>query len=138
MKNALITIPLGAFFGGTLILSDAFNWYRIQEMFHFESFHMYGLIGSAIFVGGVTTFFLKKKGVKSINKRVIQTKQKEVRPFGNVIGGLLFGAGWALTGACTAPIFILIGYKWKIGLITLACAVLGALLYGIVNKKLPV
>lgn len=138
MKSTIITILLGAFFGGVLILSDAFNWYRIQEMFHFEAFHMYGLIGSAIAVGAVTTFLLKKGGIKSIHSRAIQTKQKEVRPFGNTIGGLLFGAGWALTGACTAPIFILVGYKWEIGVLTLSCAVLGALLYGIVNKKLPV
>lgn len=138
MKNTILTILLGAVFGSTLIFADAFNWYRIQEMFHFDSFHMYGLIGSAIVVAGIVTWVMKKTGLRSVKRKVIETKIKEVRPFGNSVGGLLFGAGWALTGACTAPIFILIGYQWKIGIITLIGAVVGALFYGILNKKLPV
>lgn len=138
MKNIMLTILLGAVFGGILIFADAFNWYRIQEMFHFKSFHMFGLIGSAILVGSVSVYLMKKLGVKSMNQKVIETKRKEIRPFGNSIGGLLFGAGWALTGACTAPIFIMVAYKWRIGLLTLVSAVIGALLYGIVNKKLPI
>ncbi|MDG1333666.1 MAG: YeeE/YedE thiosulfate transporter family protein [Crocinitomicaceae bacterium] len=137
MRNTVKSILLGAVFGSILIFSDAFNWYRIQEMFHFDSFHMYGLIGSAIVVAGSVTWLLKKAGVKSASKQLIQTKKKEIRPVGNSIGGLIFGAGWALTGACTAPIFILIGYQWEIGIITLAGAVIGAVLYGILNKKLP-
>jgi uncharacterized membrane protein YedE/YeeE len=136
MRNTITTILLGAIFGGVLIFSDAFNWYRIQEMFHFKSFHMFGLIGSAIFVAGVVTWVMKKAGVKSINKSTIQTKKKEIRPVGNTVGGFIFGAGWALTGACTAPVFILIGYQWQIGVVALLGALTGALLYGILNKKL--
>ena len=138
MKNGILTISLGAVFGSILVFSDAFNWYRIQEMFHFDSFHMYGVIGSAILVGGLTTLVLKKSGVKSFKGTAIRTKRKDIRPAGNSIGGLLFGAGWALTGACTAPIFILIGYQWEIGIIALLGAIVGALIYGIVNKKLPI
>lgn len=138
MKKTLITISLGALFGTVLIFADAFNWYRIQEMFHFDSFHMYGLIGSAIAVGGTLTLILKKFGIVSIEKNPISTKKKEIKPAGNTIGGLLFGAGWALTGACTAPIFILVGYKWEIGLLAFGGAIAGTLLYGILNRKLPI
>ena len=137
MKNGIITVLLGAAFGSTLIFSGAFNWYRIQEMFYFESFHMYGLIGSAIVVAGCVTWSAKKLGLRSVSGNPIRTTKKSIRPYGNSIGGLLFGAGWALTGACTAPIFILVGFQWEIGLIALSGAVFGAILYGLLNKKLP-
>lgn len=138
MKQLFITIFLGMIFGSTLIFADAFNWYRIQEMFYFESFHMYGLIGSAIFVGGISTWLLKKSKIKTIEKNEIRTTQKVLRPFGNTIGGIIFGAGWAFTGACTAPIFILVGFKWEIGLLALSGAIVGTILYGILSKKLPI
>lgn len=137
MIKTLLTISIGAFFGTVLIVTDAFNWYRIQEMFHFDSFHMYGVIGSAIAVGGFATWLLKKLNVLSIEKNQIRTIKKEIQPFGNTIGGLLFGAGWALTGACTAPVFILLGYQWEIGLLALTGAIIGTLLFGITNKQLP-
>lgn len=137
MKNTLITILLGSLFGTVLIFADAFNWYRIQEMFHFQSFHMYGTIGSAIVVGAISLRLMRWKKVRSINHVEIAPKKKVIRPFGNVIGGLFFGVGWAITGACTAPIFILIGFKWEIGLSALAGAVIGTTIYALLIKKLP-
>jgi uncharacterized protein len=134
MKNTNITILLGAFFGTVLILGDVFSWFRIQEMFHFKSFHMYGTLGSAIFVG----ILLRWKKIRSVNGQPIVPKEKTIRPFGNVVGGFLFGAGWALTGACTAPIYILIGVQWQIGLIALLGAILGTYLYSLLIQKLPV
>lgn len=138
MKSILTTILLGAIFGTVLILSDAFNWYRIQEMFHFQSFHMFGLIGSAIVVAGLVTWLLKRSEIPSLNKNEIITKKKPLRPVGNSLGGVLFGAGWALTGACTAPVFILVGFKLEIGLLALSGAVIGTLIYGILSRKLPI
>lgn len=138
MKNTIITILLGAFFGTVLILGDVFSWFRIQEMFHFKSFHMYGTLGSAIFVGIVSVRLLRWKKIRSVNGQPIVPKEKTIRPFGNVVGGFLFGAGWALTGACTAPIYILIGVQWQIGLIALLGAVLGTYLYSLLIQKLPV
>ncbi len=138
MKNTLITLFLGAFFGTVLILADAFSWFRIQEMFHFKSFHMYGTIGSAIAVGVLSVRLIRWKRIRSIEGHAIEPKKKSIRPFGNVIGGLLFGVGWALAGACTAPIYILVGAKWEIGLIALLGALLGTYIYSIFIKKLPV
>lgn len=137
MKAILSSMLLGAIFGTILIYADVFNWYRIQEMFHFDSFHMYGVIGSSIGVAGISVWFLKKNRILSHDKNEIKTSRKQIRPFGNTLGGLIFGAGWALTGACTAPIFILVGFKWEIGLIALAGALIGTMIYGIVNTKLP-
>ena len=137
MKNTIITIFLGAFFGTVLILADAFSWFRIQEMFHFQSFHMYGTIGSAIFVGALSVRIIRWKKIRSVSGQPIVPKEKTIRPFGNVVGGLLFGAGWALAGACTAPIFILIGVQWQIGLIALLGAILGTYLYSLLIQKLP-
>lgn len=135
--KAAFTISLGAIFGSLLITSQAFHWYRIQEMFHFESFHMFGLLGSAILTGALSVFFLKKYRVKSVSGAEIKPKRKAVRPVGNIVGGLFFGVGWAITGACTAPIFILSGWNWQIGLWAIAGALLGTLIYAVLIKILP-
>jgi len=133
----LINILLGAVFGYVLIASEAFHWYRIQEMFHFQSFHMFGLLGSAIATAAVGVWSLKFWKIKGLSGKPIETVRKEVRPFGNVFGGLIFGIGWALAGACTAPLFILIGLRWEIGLATALGGLAGAVLYAQLKSFLP-
>jgi uncharacterized membrane protein YedE/YeeE len=125
----------GGFFGIILILSQAFHWSRIQEMFHFKSFHMYGLLFSAIFTGVVSVFIIRRFKVKTIKGEEIHLKKKPVKLRSNILGGLVFGAGWALTGACTAPAFILLGINWRLGLFLLSGALVGALLFGLLSKK---
>ena len=133
----ILTVVLGFLFGAVLIKSEAFHWYRIQEMFHFESFHMYGLLGSAIFTGILSVWVIRKVNPKTIEGQEINLSMKGRKPTGNIVGGLFFGAGWALTGACTAPLIILAGWKWEIGLIGLFGTLLGTILYSLVLKRLP-
>ena len=130
-------ILVGFFFGVVLTKAEAVSWYRIYEMFQFQSFHMYGIIMTAIVTGVIGIQVIKRKKIKGIdgNPIVIQDKEK-----GNVrywIGGILFGLGWAMVGACPGPIFILLGSGFlSVGLILIG-AVLGTFLYGVIKDKLP-
>jgi uncharacterized membrane protein YedE/YeeE len=133
----LITLSLGFLFGAVLISSQVFHWYRIQEMFHFDSFHMFGVLGSAIATAAISIGLIKRYKLKSIAGNSIKPQAKKRKPFGNILGGLLFGIGWGLTGACTAPIIILLGLKWKIGLLLIAGALCGTLIFAIIKPKLP-
>ena len=133
----VITLVLGFLFGNVLIASQAFSWFRIQEMFHFDSFHMYGLLFSAIGTAALSLFILKKFKVRSIKGNELEVKPKPTQISANVIGGLLFGLGWSISGACSAPLYILIGMHWQIGLILLAGALVGTFLYGVSKSKLP-
>lgn len=135
--NLLRYIIVGFIFGIVLTKAEAVSWYRIYEMFQFQSFHMYGIITVAILTGLVGIQIIKRKQLKDIdgNPIVIQDKEK-----GNMrywIGGILFGLGWAMVGACPGPIFILLGAGfWSIGLVLFG-AVFGTFLYGLVKDKLP-
>ena len=130
-------IIVGFIFGIVLTKAEAVSWYRIYEMFQFQSFHMYGIIGVAIATGLIGLQLIKRKQVKDIdgNPIVIQDKEK-----GNArywIGGILFGLGWAMVGACPGPIFILLGAGFlSVGLILIG-AVFGTFLYGLFKDKLP-
>jgi uncharacterized membrane protein YedE/YeeE len=135
--RTIATILIGFLFGWILILSEAFSWYRIQEMFHFKSFHMYGVLGSAIVTGALSLFILKKFSIKSINGNPLVIKPKPIQLKANIIGGLIFGIGWGLSGACSAPVFILAGKEWQIGGFLLLGSLLGVLIYGIFEDKLP-
>lgn len=135
--KGLITGVLGFVFGAILIASQAFEWGRIQEMFHFESFHMFGLILSAIVTAAISLVIIKKWKIKSVYGNEIVIHPKPIRKFGNIVGGLSYGLGWGLTGACAGPVFILIGIHWSIGLIVFVGAVLGTVLYGLLKEKLP-
>jgi len=135
--KSILTISLGMLFAAVLISSQAFHWYRIQEMFHFDSFHMYGLLGSAILTGVISVWCIKKWKISNVNGEEIRTNKKNIRPVGNSIGGLLFGLGWGITGACSAPVFILVGWKWQIGLISILGVLLGTLIFGALKNKLP-
>lgn len=129
-------IPLGVVFGIILVKSEVISWYRIQEMFRLQAFHMFGVIGSAVAVGVFSVFLIKKFKTKSVEGEEIEF---HTRPFskGNIIGGLLFGFGWAMTGACPGPLYAQIGAGGAITLITLLAALAGTWVYGYFREKLP-
>ncbi|HMI07013.1 MAG TPA: DUF6691 family protein [Flavobacterium sp.] len=134
--KALKYILVGFVFGIVLTKSEAVSWYRIYEMFQFQSFHMYGIIMTAVAVGIIGIQFIKRNHLKSLKGEPIIIADKEPGSFRYWIGGLFFGLGWALVGACPGPIFILIGAGfWSVTLI-LAGALLGTFLYGMLKDKL--
>jgi uncharacterized membrane protein YedE/YeeE len=135
--KTILTILIGFIFGTILVTTEAFSWFRIQEMFHFDSFHMYGVLGSAIATGSLSVFLIKKFKIKSINGNPITIKPKPLKWKSNIFGGLIFGVGWGLSGACSAPIFILLGNQWQIGIFLFLGALIGAFIYGLIEKKLP-
>ena len=129
-------IPVGIFFGIVFVKAEIVSWFRIQEMFRLASFHMYGVIGTAVVVATISTLIIKKFKIKTLQgEDVIFTE----RPFnkGNIIGGLLFGFGWALTGACPGPMYGLIGSGFLVFIVALGSAVLGTYAYGVLRDKLP-
>ncbi|MEH6679234.1 MAG: DUF6691 family protein [Sediminicola sp.] len=136
MKTAAYFI-IGTFFGILLFKSEAASWFRIYEMFNFQSFHMYGIIGSALFVGIIGTVIIKKTGIKSLFGGPINLQPKEKGFSRYLYGGILFGLGWALAGSCPGPIYTLLGAGYAPIIIVLIGALLGTLGYGIVKDKLP-
>ncbi|MFN8273441.1 MAG: DUF6691 family protein [Flavobacteriaceae bacterium] len=130
-------ILVGFVFGIVLTKAEAVSWYRIYEMFQFQSFHMFGIIMVAIATGVVGIQLIKKFQVKSTDGVPIQIAEKEKGSFRYWIGGLIFGLGWALAGACPGPIFILIGAGFWPVLLVLAGALLGTFLYGLIKDQLP-
>lgn len=126
----------GIFLSILFIKSEIISWYRIQEMFRFQSFHMYGIIGSAIAVGMLSIFLIKKFKIKTIYGEEIEFHPKTFNK-GQVIGGVLFGFGWALTGACPGPLFAQIGYGTIVIVVTLLSAIAGTWVYGYFREKLP-
>ena len=128
---------LGVIFGITLAKAEIISWYRIFEMFHFDSFHMYGVIGSAVILGAISVQLIKKGQIKAIDGQQIKIPPKDSGISRYLIGGIFFGLGWALVGACPGPMFILIGYGyWSIIIVVLG-ALLGTLFYGVVRSRLP-
>ena len=134
-SNLKFTIA-GILFGIILVKSEVISWFRIQEMFRLQSFHMYGIIGSAIVVGIISVFIIKKFKIRSIEGEEIRFDPKKFNK-GQVYGGLLFGFGWALTGACPGPLFALIGSGSTVIIVTLLSAIAGTWVYGYVREKLP-
>ncbi|MDL2345354.1 YeeE/YedE thiosulfate transporter family protein [Deinococcus sp. MIMF12] len=127
----------GLYFGVVLVKSEAASWYRIQEMFRFESFHMFGLIGSAVLTGMVTTALLRRFVGRSREGQAISVTPKEKGWRRYVLGGLTFGVGWGLAGVCPGPIFTLLGAGIWPMLLVLAFALLGTYLYGAFKDRLP-
>jgi uncharacterized protein len=138
--TVLTLIPfflVGIFFGMVLTQSEAISWYRIQEMFLFQSFHMYGILGSAVGLG-ILFFRLVRRGkIRGFRGQLLTPEAKDPRVKRNVFGGLVFGIGWALTGACPGPMFILAGHLVPGAFVMLGFALLGALAYGAIRKHLP-
>ena len=128
---------VGLIFGIVLTKSEAVSWYRIYEMFQFQSFHMYGIIGVAFFTGLIGIQIIKKYNLKDFDGETIIIPNKEKGSFRYWIGGLFFGLGWALVGACPGPIFILIGAGFFPVILILAGALSGTFVYGLIKEKLP-
>lgn len=136
MKN-IVYLLIGTFFGIVMYKSEAASWFRIYEMFQFQSIHMYGLMGTALAVGIIVVQYIKRNKVKDItgNPIVIADKDKSIPRY--LIGGILFGLGWALAGACPGPMFVLTGAGYFPILVVILGAVLGTWLYGLIKDKLP-
>jgi uncharacterized membrane protein YedE/YeeE len=129
-------VAVGICFGVILVKSEVISWFRIQEMFRFQSFRMYGIIGSAVIVGMISVMLINKFKLKSIDAETIEIPRKLFSK-GQVYGGLLFGLGWAITGACPGPLFAQIGAGATVVIITLLSAIAGTWIYGLVREKLP-
>ena len=136
MKNIKFLL-LGIFFAIVLSKTQAVSWYRFYEMFKFQSFHMFGIIGGAVVISAIFMQLFKNGKIKDIygNKIVPTPKKKGV--ISTVLGGAFFGLGWGISGACAAPIFGILGFKLIPALILLVGALLGAFVYGVLSKKLP-
>ncbi len=128
---------VGIVFGIVLTKAEAVSWYRIYEMFMFQSFHMYGIIATAIFVGVCGIKFIKKKDIQGFKGAEIDIQDKDFSIFRYIIGGTMFGMGWGLVGCCPGPIFILIGNGVFSICVVLIGALLGTYVYGILKNKLP-
>lgn len=129
-------LVLGILFGFIFIKAEVISWFRIQEMFRLQSFHMYGIIGSAIFVAMISIFIIKKFNIKTIYGEEIIFHKKKFNK-GQIYGGLIFGFGWALTGACPGPLFAQIGTGATVVAVTLFSAIAGTWVYGYFRDKLP-
>ena len=135
MKNIKF-IVIGAVFGLVLTKTEAVSWFRIQEMFRFQSFHMYGIIGSAIVIGMISVFIIRKFNAKAINGEDIIIPDKKLNK-GSIIGGTIFGMGWALAGACPGPLYALLGAGYPVILVSILSALAGTWVYSRYRSKLP-
>ncbi|GMQ24355.1 YeeE/YedE thiosulfate transporter family protein [Algoriphagus sp. oki45] len=127
---------IGVVFGIVFVKAEIISWFRIQEMFRLQSFHMYGVIGSAVVTGIISIQVIKRFNLKTIHGEDIVIPNKEFRK-GQVIGGFIFGLGWAITGACPGPLFAQIGSGYTVVLVTLISALAGTWVYGKFANKLP-
>ena len=128
---------IGIIFGIILVKSEAVSWYRIYEMFRFESFHMYGIIGTAVGTGIILLLISEQFRVKNIEGSMMNVPLKEKGLIRYIVGGTLFGLGWALSGACPGPMYILVGTGVFSMLIVILAAILGTYVYGILKDKIP-
>ena len=126
----------GIIFGITFLKAEIISWFRIQEMFRFQSFHMFGVIGTAVVTGILSVQLIKRFKLRSIEGEQIIIPDKKFHK-GQIIGSLLFGLGWALTGACPGPLFAQIGAGFTVVIVTLVSAVSGTWFYGLIKEKLP-
>ena len=129
-------LAVGIVFGVVLVKSEVVSWFRIQEMFRLQSFHMYGIIGSAVVTGMLSVWLIKKYNVKTFGRQPIEFHPKKFHQ-GQIWGGLIFGLGWAMTGACPGPLFAQIGTGATFVSVTLLSAIAGTWVYGYLKEKLP-
>lgn len=134
--NNIQYMVAGIVFGILLIKSEVISWFRIQEMFRLQSFHMYGVLGSAVITGIVSVLIIKKFNIKTLRGEPITFPVKKFHK-GQVYGGLLFGFGWALTGACPGPLFAQVGAGVTVVIVGLLSAIAGTWVYGRLQHKLP-
>jgi uncharacterized membrane protein YedE/YeeE len=129
-------VIVGIIFGIVFVKAEIISWFRIQEMFRLQSFHMYGVIGTAVVVGAISVFLIKKFNIKTIHGEEIVIAKKEFNK-GQIYGGLLFGFGWAITGACPGPLYAHIGAGFYAIIVVIASAIAGTWTYGYFKEKLP-
>ncbi|MBE9465174.1 DUF6691 family protein [Dyadobacter subterraneus] len=127
---------VGVFFGIVFVKAEIVSWFRIQEMFRLDSFHMYGVIGSAVAVGLISLQIIKRFKIKTISGEEVSIPPKHFNK-GQIYGGFLFGLGWAITGACPGPLFAQIGSGFLVVIITLLSAIAGTWTYGLLRSRLP-
>ena len=135
--RTLSFLSVGILFGVILYKSEAASWFRIFEMFQFDSFHMYGIIGSALVLGVLIVQWIKRSGMKSFYGDPISIADKEKSVIRYILGGILFGLGWALAGACPGPMFVLAGAGYVPILVVIVAAILGTWIYGFLKEYLP-
>ena len=135
--RSLVYLLIGIFFGITMFKSEAASWFRIYEMFKFDAFHMYGIIGTAVVLGVIMVAVIKRFRIKSVygEQLVFPPKDKSFARY--ALGGFLFGLGWALAGACPGPMFTLVGAGFMPVLVVIVAAMLGTFVYGLIRDKLP-
>lgn len=130
-------LVVGIFFGIVMFKSEAASWFRIYEMFHFGSFHMYGIIGSALAIGIIGTQLIKRKDLKPVDDSEMSLQPKDKGFTRYLVGGIIFGLGWALSGACPGPMYVLAGAGYVSILIVIFGALLGTFIYGLIMDRLP-
>ena len=133
----IVHLLLGIFFGIVLLRSEVISWFRIQEMFRFQSFHMYGIIGSAVVVGALSVLIIRVFHIKTFSGKEVNLTPKPIMKVANFGGGFVFGLGWAFTGACPAPIYSLIGSGATVFIAVLVSAYIGTYVYALLRKYLP-
>ncbi len=135
--RTLAYLAVGIFFGIVMFKSEAASWFRIYEMFRFGSFHMYGIIGSALALGVIGIQIIKRKNIKALGGSDVQLQPKDKGVSRYLIGGIIFGLGWALAGACPGPMYVLAGAGYVSILVVIFGALLGTFIYGMIKDKLP-
>ena len=130
-------LAVGVFFGIVMYKSEAASWFRIYEMFEFGSFHMYGIIGSALVLGIIGVQIIRRKKIKAFGNQEMQLKPKKKSVARYLIGGIIFGLGWALAGACPGPMYVLAGAGFYSILVVIGGALMGTFVYGLLRDKLP-
>ena len=136
MKYAKFLL-IGIVFGVLMSKAEIISWYRIFEMFRFESFHMYGVIGSAVVLGIILVQIVKRTKMKSMEGTDIILCEKDNSIYRYLLGGIIFGLGWAMTGACPGPMFIIVGHGASAFVVVILSAILGTFTYGLIRNKLP-
>lgn len=128
---------VGIIFGIIMTKSEAISWFRIHEMFRFESFHMYGIIGVAVILGAILIGAMKKFRIKTLSGSIVNYTPMKLNLRRHLLAGTLFGLGWALIGACPGPMFVMLGHGFGIFAVVILSATLGTFAYGVVKDKLP-
>ncbi len=128
---------VGIFFGIVMTKSEAISWFRIHEMFRFESFHMYGIIGTAVVLGVIIIALMKRLKIQTLRQTFVEYKPLPLNMKRHLGAGTIFGLGWALVGACPGPMFVLLGHGFSILLMVILGATLGTYTYGLVQNRLP-
>jgi uncharacterized membrane protein YedE/YeeE len=135
--RTIFYLIVGMLFGITLYKSEAASWFRIYEMFEFDAFHMYGIIGSALVLGVLFIQLIKRFKIKSIDGQPIDIPPKDMGITRYLVGGIIFGLGWALAGACPGPMYVMAGAGYVSFIVVILAAILGTFLYGLLRDKLP-